>query len=444
MKLIKTTLAAALVAVIAVSTGAGASGTTDGYHSIQVFPVAVDTTTFTQRFTFSNPGATAIPVQPSYFPGEGTAQSGAGAINCPGFNIPANGQIVFTSLRQMCPALAAGSNFGLLYTYETSPSNLPYAGFSRVSNFAGNGFSVESYASSEFTGSSTRVRGIRRLAAAGGAPAYQTNCFVANMNEVTAGGAANTTNVAVYNSAGTQIGSTTPVVMVPGKLTRLLDVFAAVGAPAGDYNDASVNFSNSTRDGIITFCTVQDNTSFGADFRIGKAWGSQDSADTVNTSWNFPTGPLDDTARRQAIMYRDIVGTPFGSASNTQFRSWAIPANSSTANTHVVYFRQPDWVQCKVINPATGLQPDATYGLEFRMMDVQGNVIAGGNDATGFGEVFLGDKVERNNGASGRYYLQVEANGQNLAAARPYRIQCESGNGHTMLDLIESDVADRF
>ena len=77
------------------------------------------------------------------------------------------------------------SQFGYLYTYEINSANLPYAGFSRVSNFAGNGFSVEAFPAHTFTSAYSRVMGIRRLVAAGGAPPYQTNCFVGNLVDYT-------------------------------------------------------------------------------------------------------------------------------------------------------------------------------------------------------------------------------------------------------------------
>ncbi len=54
----------------------------DGYHTIQVFPVVVDSTTFTQRFTFRNPNGVAVTIAPSYWLGTGTAQASVDAIGC--------------------------------------------------------------------------------------------------------------------------------------------------------------------------------------------------------------------------------------------------------------------------------------------------------------------------------------------------------------------------
>ena len=58
--------------------------TTDGFHAIQVFPIAVDSAAFTQRFTFKNPDATkAAEITVSFFPAAATP------VACPNFTIPA-------------------------------------------------------------------------------------------------------------------------------------------------------------------------------------------------------------------------------------------------------------------------------------------------------------------------------------------------------------------
>jgi hypothetical protein len=102
-----------------------------------------------------------------------------------------------------------------------------------------------------------------------------------------------------------------------------------------------------------------------------------------------------------------------------------------------MYFRHPDWVQCEVIDPNTNQRALAGYGLEMRMMDQYGTgMVAGGAMSTGFGKIYLGDKADRNNGANTRYAIQVESNGSNEAASRPYKLHCQSGSGHTLGDLV--------
>jgi hypothetical protein len=50
-------------------------------------------------------------------------------------------------------------------------------------------------------------------------------------------------------------------------------VFAAAGAAPGDHTNVRAQFTRTSAEtlDLIGFCTVQDNTSFGADFRIAKS-----------------------------------------------------------------------------------------------------------------------------------------------------------------------------
>ena len=407
--------------------------TTDGFHALQVFPIVVDSESFAQRFTFKNadPERTTE-LNMTFFPASGTP------VSCPNFTLGPRAQKVFTSLRQACPAILAGSQFGYLFTWAPPGGavNLDYnhlfSGYSRVSNPQGNGFSVEAFPAHTFTSADTIVTGLRRLAAGASSPAFQTNCFIANLHEVTAAASVGSDiTYKLYNSANTEIGTGTFNLM-PGKMVRLLDVFAAAGAPAGDYDDASIVFSENGNGepGLMSFCTVQDNTSFGADFRIGKqffGWGTQYSG----------VAQQDDHVVRNAT-----VGFDIKVSGDTTARAFTLPAGA-LMNTHVVYFRHPDFVQCEIIDPATGSRASATYGLDIRLRDQLLNNIAGGAGAQGFARVYLGDKTERNNGANARYTIEVGSTAANTAA-RPYRLHCQSGSGHTLGDIIRFNVADQF
>jgi hypothetical protein len=61
----------------------------------------------------------------------------------------------------------------------------------------------------------------------------------------------------------------------PYQQFRYLDVFAQAGAPAGDLTNVRAEFTNLTAANkkLIGFCTVQENTTFSADFRIAKSYG---------------------------------------------------------------------------------------------------------------------------------------------------------------------------
>ncbi len=407
---------------------------TDGYHAIQVFPVAVDSASFAQRFTFRNPDAdNAIGLTVQYLPGTGTSQ--ATAILCPAVAIPANSQAVFNSLRALCPSLAIGNQFGIVYVNESSTTRKrPFAAFSRVSNPAGIGFSVEAFPAHTFTSADSVVTDIQRIAASGGQPAFQTNCFIGKMNNVNVTvGTSSDVLVSVRDSAGALLGSTTTFAVLPGHLVRLLDVFAAVGAPAGNYDNARVTFeeSGSGEPGILSFCTVQDNTSYGADFRIAKQERGFSQISLTQTP-----AAQDEHVLRDSTIASDMImsGLPTG-------RPFAIPSGATGMNTHVVYFRHPDYVQCEIIDPATNVRALATYGLEMRIIGSDGLILAGGNDATGFNTLYLGDKYQRNNGANTRYTIEVETNGQNTAVARSYKLHCVSGSGHTDGDILRYQEA---
>ena len=73
---------------------------------------------FSQSFVFKNPDpANAVTVAASYYPADGTSQPGG--LGCSNIVIPAGGQKVYTGLRSICPNLAAGNQFGYLYTAIT-------------------------------------------------------------------------------------------------------------------------------------------------------------------------------------------------------------------------------------------------------------------------------------------------------------------------------------
>ena len=60
-------LAGSLFLGLGLSGGALAQ-TTDGYHSIQIFPVVVDTASFAQRFKLRNPNTSSITITPRFYP----------------------------------------------------------------------------------------------------------------------------------------------------------------------------------------------------------------------------------------------------------------------------------------------------------------------------------------------------------------------------------------
>lgn len=401
--------------------------TTDAYHAIQVLPVVVDTASFSQRFYLHNPSfMQARVVTPTYYPASGTAQ--LAPVTCPTINLVDRKPVSFNSLRQMCPGLAAGSMFGTLVL--SSGNSGSFAVYSRVNNAAGAGFSVEAFPASDFSGAITLVTGLRRSAATPSSPAFQTNCFAGVLGEITPAAIPAATDIKLeLRQDDTVIGSTV-VSLLPGKLVRLLDVFAAVGDANHEYDHALAEFTAplGAPGGLISFCTVQENTGFGADFRIGK----QVQGDGANQN------VFDFNRMRDSW----VNGTPQFNGLALAPAKFEIPPGAS-ANTHAIYFRHPDYVGCSLINTSTGLLAAASYGLEMRLLAYSGDpvaftVLAGGNEVAGFSGLYLGDKADRPNSGNLVYFLQVESNGQNEGSNRPYALRCQSGSGHTLGELIQT------
>lgn len=420
----------------------------DGYFNTAVIPIAVDSTSFKQEFTFDAAWDTTT-VHVKFFPAQGTPQAAVGPVVCKDVQVPAFDGTVFATLRELCPDLAPSSVFGFL-SLQAEPSSdgaykhLPmFAARARISNPAGAGFNVDAVAAATFSSAATRVTGLLRTEAWEQYPAFQSNCFVANLNQLEPGGDPAAKRVTFRLTAATSgkiLFNPEPIFngyvdVAPGQMVRLLDVFSAAGAPAGSYYDYMIDFRpttpSSNRAGLMTFCTVQDNTSYQADLRLGKIMfgvygrSAEELMNARDQYWN-----------------EDVLHRPF-----------EIPAGTA-ANTHLVYFRATDRVKCELVSATYGssfldpperLTPAA--GLELRMLDSLGLVIAGGSGTTTTGEIFLGERGAYNSARmDGRYLVEVESNGQNTAAVRPYSLYCTSGSGNSGgLDLIRyQEAVDRF
>jgi hypothetical protein len=309
-----------------------------------------------------------------------------------------------------------------------------------VANPQGNGFAVEAFPAKAFTSSKLVANGIRRLASTASAPAFQTNCFIGVVGNVdaTTPPVATTVTYTIFDQNNATLGSGI-VVLGAGQIVRLLDVFTSAGIPAGDVDNAAIRFeeSGSNAPGVIAFCTVQDNTSFGADFRIAKqeaAPGGEEAGAGL-----MLIGPWDDRDRREILVSQDRLGRPF-----------EINAGNSS-NTHVIYLHHPDFIFCEIIDPNTNVRALTTYGLEIRAVDTDDESTgAGGNDSVmvpdvSKGEsVFSGDRAGDEDG-DGRAVIEVESNERNTLVTRPYKLHCRTGSGSSLVDIIRyKEAVDRF
>lgn len=425
---------AATLLALSVLPSVGLAQSTDGFHTIQVFPVVVDSGSFTQAFQFHGDERGPSTVEPTFYP---AGESVVPPVACPAFELPWWGHR-FDSLRALCPGIAPGSQFGMLVLRQTDAANRPFSAFSRVSNPAGAGFAVEAFPAHTFTSAFASVTGLKRMAATTTSPAFQTNCFFGLLPEPN-GTATGPTRVfmGLMSEDGGALGAALfERDLWPGQLVRVLDIFGTLGVPPGDHAGATMFVRNITRwigpddskPGIVAFCTVQDNTSFGADFRIAKQEWGLDKFEVTGIA--AQDGHVD----RETLAYADLPASGGIAA-----RPHALVAGSGTQNSHVIYLRHPDWVACELIDPATQARPAVEFGLELRLLALDEGgpaVLAGGNDATGWSRVYLGDKREHG-GENTRYLLQVETNEHaGPIGTLAYGLHCESGSGHTPGDVI--------
>jgi hypothetical protein len=233
---------------------------TPGYGFTVMVPIVAQTGSYQSSVYLHNAMTYAVTLSVTYSGATGSATPGQ--LSCPSVMVPGN-TVVGTSLAALCPSLNAGSNFGaLLFDGGT------HAAYTRSQTPAGNGFSVEGISEFGYCGSDIRsVLGLTRQAAP---PTYQSNCFVWNREARPA-----RVVITLLHGDGTWIADDI-LELGANEQIRMLDVFAVLGAPPGDYANVRVTFESivpiggGTPASVVSFCTVQNNTTFDADFRIGK------------------------------------------------------------------------------------------------------------------------------------------------------------------------------
>lgn len=399
MRNIRTT--ASLLAIACLGfTGAAMAQSPNGFSSIIHVPVVVNSAAFSSTIYVHNPAMSAINVQFSYTGADITAS--AGPLDCGLHSIPAGTTAEF-DFGTLCP-LTGVSNFGSMRIHETSPINRPIAVYTRVqSPVAGNGFSIEGFPIGGFANDQdiSVAVGLKRSAVL---PGYQTNCFVGSIGEAVS------VDVALYDSANVQLGTTQTVAVPAGGLTRMLDVFTAVGAVGDDHSNVRAVFTQSATQvgnpSFSAFCTVQNNTTFDADFRIAKAVFPDDLGHQYTSTVN-----------------KDALGN------NVE-----IPAGGKVV--FATFVKHPDFLSCRVIG-------DGAPNSEVRILNPSGNVVAGGDNIADTGEFFTGEKSTVANGTNGIWRIEVGArDGAGIPAAN-FNLQCRSGNGASK-PLVVAQLPDDF
>jgi len=257
--------------VVLFCTDAAATGANKNF-SDQVLPVVVDSATFqTEIYIHAmNYVYDTQPFKVTYYGGADT--TAPGPLDCGQHML--GDYIGKYSLRDLCPLLPPGSQYGMLsissvglYGGHETPGRLQV--FARVQNYQGIGFSVEGIAP-ESASSFTKVIGLKSGVDANGLR-YQSNCFVGLFpeNDQPRDGYTDATAHLMLFGPGVQADFEVP--LRHNGLTRVLDVFAAAGLPDAYRENVMVQMyvdGNNTPRQYFAFCTQQENGNFSADIRL--------------------------------------------------------------------------------------------------------------------------------------------------------------------------------
>ena len=271
--------------------------TTAGSGTTMVFPVTAQTASFASEVTLFNPGPSLLTASVAFY--EAQNSSAPGPKTCNDVSVPAARSVQFQIATQC--ALASGSHFGLLVVADKAlPPVNSFYGYTRVQNPQGIGFSIEGFPAQNFNNQVSHATGLKKQAAS---PTYQTNCFVGSLDQ-----AVNYELRLFDDASGVQIGGTIVGSLGAFQQFRYLDVFGVngVNAPAGDQTNVRAQFTQTSGGSanLIGFCTVQDNTSFGADFRIAKSYGSPSGSFFVQGGNAFGATAVLGTTDNQELQIR--------------------------------------------------------------------------------------------------------------------------------------------
>jgi len=399
-----------LLATFAVLSIGRASAQVDGAATQIVIPLVASTQSFISQIVIRDQSGTARSVAMQFYEAQTSVTPGQKL--CSSVTLAAF-ETKTVSLAGQC-ALTADSHHGFVILIDaTGTKDKLFYAFTRVENPAGIGFTVEGYPIGHIGGGDTysEVAGVKRRAAAGNAPAIQSNCFVATLNDP------------VSYTISLDAPGSTPISDTLGafQMRRYLDIYAASGLAAGDFDNTTVTFSKDDPtqfpNTLLTFCTVQDNTSFGADFRIGKNWNAAD------------------LSRFRLNCFAASFGANPGECTNTlQPSAPAVTAGNKVRLLTRIY--APDTVNCSILGTR---QAD----LEMRLVRdfAPGGVVAGGT--TSSFTYTTGARSGVGNGYSQYFWIEVGfREGGSAVYPIPFGVRCIAGNGMTDPRWIDSPPDD--
>lgn len=391
--------------------------TTAGAGSVVVIPVVAQTVSYTTEVFVRNYDDETLTVNVKFY--EANTSSTPGLRTCSQLVVPSQRTLRMT-LDTQC-TLTAASHHGMLILEDAASEKVhAFLAYSRAQTPGGNGFSVEGFPIGNFSGAQATAIGIKRQAAA---PVYQTNCFVGALGE--------TVNYAIRlfdEATGLQIGADVTGTLAPYQMIRHLDIFAAAGLPApGDYSNVRARFqeTDTGSPSFVGFCTVQESTFFGADFRIAKS-----------------TDANDNRQRREICYAQDACGTLSSTPTNI--------TNVARKNIHWLLIAQPDYVKCELVS-------DRLADLEMQLRGPGDTFLSpvfvtsppyssGGDNQTSF-YIFTGhrnDAIINSFGYTTRWFIDVGfREGGNATVPISYGITCRSGNG-VSVPWYRADADDSF
>ena len=377
--------------------------------SVIVIPLVAQTQSYTSEITVQNPNAAPITVNVSFYIAVGLTQSGL--LPCNQLSVPASSSVPF-DLPTQCPTLDTSiSHYGMLVLADAATQQIDtFFVYSRTQTPGGNGFSVEGFPIGAFSGTSADVVGLKRQAAA---PTYQSNCFVGALGE------AINYQVRLFDGTTNEpFPNTLSGTLQPFQQIRYLDVFTQAGAAAGDYSNVRANFTATTTDlspgspAFVGFCTVQESTYFGADFRIAKSIDANS-----------------DAMRRVVCLGQDQCGTVSGT--NPEQIS-----GKTNRNIYSMIITQPDFVACNLV-AASGDLPNLQTRIRGPGQAFDGTTIwpstspysSGGAGKQSF-YISTGPRDAVAGGIATRWFVDVEQTSSSTATGPiSYGITCLSGNG---------------
>jgi len=398
--------AVVLVAGVAFAASAAAQGTAGRSSSI-VIPVAAKTSSFETETWVRNPNSATLEVDVLYYEANGLPSPGL--VNCGFLSIVANSTTSF-KLGTQCPSLATGSHFGLLILRDRAAEKThSFGAYSRVQHVNTNqGFSIEGFPEHVFSGRGTGVIGLKRIAASNppttAQPGYTPNCFVASLAEPVN----YTIDVVEGFDNSVPIGSQITGSLAPHQMVRYVDIIGAAGGPAGDKQNVRVVFNSTTAFApYVAFCTMQDNLSFGADFRIAKS--NDDANITKLLTRCRGTSDPDCTTLTNPATYV---------LSSGQQHRWSM------------FIHHPDHLRCDVVGPNSG-------DLEIRLLAPSpsgspvGPPVAGGSNQSFFYHATGSRNSVPNAGGFQTFWTLEVGTREGVVLPGPvgYGLKCVSGSG---------------